>query len=235
MTPDISIYKKKIVNKLTNSNNKFKLSFSAIFNGIYGDRVIDELLNPLILEQNINIDILNYYDVFEMLSTKKNKIKFLDTIIDLFEYIPPISKKITFYVKVDDCHNIKSKVSKYHSKLFMDLKHNFDENYDNIHSLNEYLNSLLSERNYSKVDHTDRYENLKKKNFCLLSLQMPKNSKLLPLVNTDIKFVLPPLYKWKFIETQKLYSIADNLDLIESIHILKNFPNINIHYYSLIY
>ena len=99
MTPDISIYKKKIVNKLTNSNNKFKLSFSAIFNGIYGDRVIDELLNPLILEQNINIDILNYYDVFEMLSTKKNKIKFLDTIIDLFEYIPPISKKITFLSK----------------------------------------------------------------------------------------------------------------------------------------
>ena len=102
--------------------------------------------------------------------------------------------------------------------------------------------------NYSTIEEqtyiSDRFNNLNK-NFCLLALKLPSKSKLLPIVyqklninkedENNIKFVLPPLYKWKFNETKKLYSITDNSELIESVRVLKNYPNIDIHYYNLDY
>ena len=84
---DITKYKKQLFQKLKNNKNEFKLLYNSIFNSVYGDRIIEELLNPLILNKAIDKNVLNYYDIFSMLDKKKDKINFLDTIIDLFEYI----------------------------------------------------------------------------------------------------------------------------------------------------
>ena len=68
-----------------------------------------------------------------MLNKKKDKINFLDTIIDLFEYIPHYNDEITLFIKLDikECSDIKKRVENHYSKLFIDLKHNFDK-YPNI-------------------------------------------------------------------------------------------------------
>lgn len=246
---NISVYKKKILKKLQNNKQEFKLLYNSIFNSVYGDRIIDELLNPLILNKPIDKNILHYYDIFSMLDKKKDKIQFLDTIIDLFEDIPYYDKEITLYIKINniECKNIKNKVEKYYSKLFLDLKHNFDKEYNNLQNLDKFLENILLEMNYSNIEkqtfETERFNNLNK-NFCLLALKLPIKSKLLPIIykkydvnkeNNNIKFILPPLYKWSFEKTQNLYSITDNSNLIDSIRLLKNFPNIDIHYYNLNY
>lgn len=247
---DITKYKKQLFQKLKNNKNEFKLLYNSIFNSVYGDRIIEELLNPLILNKTIDKNVLNYYDIFSMLDKKKDKINFLDTIIDLFEYIPYYNNEIILFIKLDikECSDVKKKVENHYSKLFLDLKHNFDKDYNNIHNLDKYLENLLLEMNYSNIENqtyiSDRFNNLNK-NFCLLALKLPSKSKLLPIIyqklninkenENNIKFVLPPLYKWKFNETKKLYSITDNSELIESVRVLKNYPNIDIHYYNLEY
>jgi hypothetical protein len=247
---NISIYKKKLLKKLQNNKQEFKLLYNSIFNSVYGDRIIEELLNPLILNKPINKNILHYYDIFSMLDKKKDKLHFLDTIIDLFEDIPYFDREITLYIKINniECKNVKNRVDKYYSKLFLDLKHNFDKEYNNLHKLDKFLENLLLEMNYSNIENqtfeSDKFNNLNK-DFCLLSLKLPIKSKLLPIIykkynlnkenNNNIKFILPPLYKWTFEKTTNLYSITENNNLIESIRLLKNFPDIDIHYYNLNY
>ena len=209
---DITKYKKQLFQKLKNNKNEFKLLYNSIFNSVYGDRIIEELLNPLILNKAIDKNVLNYYDIFSMLDKKKDKINFLDTIIDLFEYIPYYNNEIILFIKLDIVSDVKKKVENHYSKLFLDLKHNFDKDYNNIHNLDKYLKNLLLEMNYSNIENqtyiSDRFNNLNK-NFCLLALKLPSKSKLLPIIYQKLNInkenennIIVTYYKWKFNETK---------------------------------
>jgi len=248
----IEKYKKNVSKSLNKNKQQIKLLYNSIFNGVYQDRIIDELLNPLILEEDIDKTVLSYYDAIKLLDTKKNRLKFLDTVIDLFDHLPIINKEVVLYQTLDinDCSKFKSLVNKHYSKIFLDLSNNFNKEYTKIYSLDEYLENKLLDINFSKLNnktYKDEKESLLNKKFCLIIMKLPKKSKLLPLVyqkidinenhldnENDIKFVLPPLYKWKYLETKNLYDITKEKNLIDSVRILKYYPNIDVHYYQLV-
>ena len=151
-------YQKKLLDFLLKQDVQYKLIYQMLFLSHFDDRIIQELLNPIILEKNINPIITDYYNLLDLVNTKKNRIKFLNEILDLIDTIPVFKGNLNLYFtldidnKDDNKKNIKKSIDnkiKYISQLFIDLEHNFIRVNNNLTQIN-YITLLKNSINNNK-------------------------------------------------------------------------------------
>ena len=150
-------YQKNLLDFLLKQDVQYKLIYQMLFLSHFDDRIIQELLNPIILE-NINPIITDYYNLLDLVNTKKNRIKFLNEILDLIDTIPAFKGNLNLYFtldidnKDDNKKNIKKYIDnkiKYISQLFIDLEHNFIRVNNNLNQIN-YITLLKNSINNNK-------------------------------------------------------------------------------------
>lgn len=151
-------YQKNLLDFLLKQDVQYKLIYQMLFLSHFDDRIIQELLNPIILEKNINPIITDYYNLLDLVNTKKNRIKFLNEILDLIDTIPVFKGNLNLYFtldiekKDDNKKNIKKYIDnkiKYISQLFIDLEHNFIRVNNNLNQIN-YITLLKNSINNNK-------------------------------------------------------------------------------------
>ena len=247
-------YQKKLINFLLKQDIQYKLIYQMLFLSHFDDRIIDELLNPIILENTINPEIADYYNLLDLVNTKKNRINFLNEILDLIDTIPVLKDNLNLYFTLDISNtneNIQKYINKHIKKisqLFIDLEHNFIRKDNNLTQSN-YISLIKNSINYNKNNlnniiklYNTEEQNKEQNTTKIIVKLILKNPKFLPVLidkkqknNNDdyiIKLILPPIYKWKYYKKSKLYETVDD-DFINSIRILKDLNNMEIYEYKL--
>ena len=191
-------YQQSLVNFLLKQDVHYKLIYQMLFLSHFDDRIIQELLNPIILEKNINPVIADYYNLLDLVNTKKNRINFLNEILELINKLPLLKDNINLYFildidnKDDNKKNIKKYINKqitFISQLFIDCEHNFSRLNNNLvqtnfisllkNSINHNKNNLNNIINfYDELPENDNKnesnENNKEKVIIKLNLNKPK-------------------------------------------------------------
>lgn len=207
------MFDKKFTEKQNKYLKKLKFHEKAVYRLLFIENefydVVDDILNPILKEENINELILDRFDLLdEFKNTKKNRKDILTDVVDIIKKSPKTSfqKPLYFIVPKSDKNII--------SKIF----HRITEIDDN--------NLFLSRKS--------SFDNVKE-NYYVFSITINNNAQFFPItINQTLNYVLPPVYKWKLKSKTKFHDVLKSDDkLVVNIRNMMKYHNLDVDNYIL--
>lgn len=218
---------KKLNKFIYNLKFRNKVVYRILFLDNSPKEMINEVLNPMIMNNKISKEVLDKYSLIdEFKNTTKNNKDILTEISDIVAFSPKYQTNIDFYLLFR-----KSKLNDI-SKIF----HYFD-----VNNINNSLDEVLDTYRKFKTEVKDDDE------IILLNITINKEAQFLPvkqenflsIEDNNINLVLPPIYKWKLNKNMNLYELIENKNkknknnLIDDIRYMNKYPNLNVYHYIL--
>lgn len=207
------MFDKKFTERQKKYLQKLKFHEKAVYRLLFIENelydVVDDILNPILKEDNINELILDRFDILdEFKNTKENRKDILTDVVDIIKKSPKTSfqKPLYFIVPKND-KNIISKI---------------------FHRITELDDNKLFLSRKSSYDYV-------KENYYVFSITINSNAQFFPIViNENLNYVLPPVYKWKLKSKTKFHDVLKNDDkLVVNIRNMMKYHNLDVDNYIL--
>ena len=192
---------------------------NLLLNNLSSLSLISDVLNPIILNQELDETTKEIFKINDDNKFKKNLLK---TILEIVENTSGIKKNITIYIPLD--------------KTFIELYKN-----KNIKHFTNTISKIFLPITKDGFVSDDLKEALEQvyDSCCILKLNIKRNSKFIKSENNnEDEFILPPIYKWKDFKLinskDELINSEDKITLIDEVRIAQEQASFDILSFNLV-